>query len=96
MNIGYLSKICVFTIFLTNFYARLLYALLFLETITEKGVIFLFKPYIKTRVLVTIILVTAAILLVAAMFIREADTEEREFRGTFVQGGVVGGHIYQA
>ena len=56
----------------------------------------MFKPYIKTRVLVTIILMTAAILLIAAIFAQETETQKREFRGTFVQGGVTYGHLHQA
>ena len=71
---------------------------LFLERIKypEKGVIFLFKKYIKTRILVTIILLLVAILLVAAIFMHDATPEEREFSGTFVTGEKINGHLYQA
>ena len=43
----------------------------------------------------TIILLLVAAVLVFAAFAHDATPEEREFRGTFVMGDTLHGHIYQ-
>ena len=50
--------------------------------------------YMKTRVVVILILLIAA--LVLAVFVHEREPEEREFRGMFVihERGIYG-HLYQ-